>query len=281
MKRETSRLIPVLLLSLLAGCLLSGTAQAWWNQDWTLRKRITIDTTANAGGISDNIGTTQVLIRLADFNFGAAKDDGSDIRILAADDATLLPFHIEKYDSLLGEAFVWVKVSDLKPGAQTTLWLYYGNQGNITAPGGGEPKVTYDDNTVLVYHFNESGVPAHDSSGQGNDSQTPIATTDSLIGLGLHLTGKVPVTIPESTSLAWTDGGSMTWSAWVKPAVLQPNAVIFSRRDGAKEFLVGIDNGSPYLEVNGSRSTAGTPRCRRQLAPSGCHGRRLDHHALS
>ena len=70
MKRETSRLIPVLLLSLLAGCLLSGTAQAWWNQDWTLRKRITIDTTANAGGISDNIGTTQVLIRLADFNFG-------------------------------------------------------------------------------------------------------------------------------------------------------------------------------------------------------------------
>ena len=259
MKRETSRLIPVLLLSLLAGCLLSGTAQAWWNQDWTLRKRITIDTTANAGGISDNIGTTQVLIRLADFNFGAAKDDGSDIRILAADDATPLPFHIEKYDSLLGEAFVWVKVSDLKPGAQTTLWLYYGNQGNITAPGGGEPKVTYDDNTVLVYHFNESGVPAHDSSGQGNDSQTPIATTDSLIGLGLHLTGKVPVTIPESTSLAWTDGGSMTWSAWVKPAVLQPNAVIFSRRDGAKEFLVGIDNGSPYLEVNGSRSTAGTP----------------------
>jgi biopolymer transport protein ExbB len=259
MKRATSPFIQVLLIGLVASFAWSATAQAWWNQDWTIRKRITIDTTANAGGISDPIGTTQVLIRLSDFNFGAAKDDGSDIRILAGDDTTLLPFHIEKYDSLLGEAFVWVKVPDLKPGTQTTLWLYYGNQGNITVPGGGEPKATYDDNTVLVYHFNESGVPAHDSSGQGNDSQTPIATTDSLIGLGLRLTGKVPVTIPASTSLQWNDGGSLTWSAWIKPVVLQPNAVIFSRRDGAKEFLVGIDNGAPFIEVNGSRSAAGSP----------------------
>jgi len=259
MKQATSQFIRVLLIGLLASCALSDTAQAWWNQDWMIRKRITIDTTANAGGISDPIGTTQVLIRLADFNFGAAKDDGSDIRILAGDDTTLLPFHIEKYDSLLGEAFVWVKVPDLKPGAQTTLWLYYGNQGNITVPGGGEPKATYDDDTELVYHFNESGVPAHDSSGQGNDSQTPIATTDSLIGLGLRLTGKVPITIPASGSLAWASGSALTWSAWIKPVVLQPNAVIFSRRDGAQDFVVGMDNGVPFVDINGTRTAAGTP----------------------
>jgi biopolymer transport protein ExbB len=51
----------------------------------------------------------------------------------------------------------------------------------------------------------------------------------------------------------------MTWSAWIKPIALQPNAIIFSRRDGAKDFLIGADNGVPFVEVNGTRSPAGAP----------------------
>ncbi|MCE0483746.1 MAG: DUF2341 domain-containing protein [Methylacidiphilales bacterium] len=257
MKRTT--IIFFNLLLLLAGMVFALPAQAWWNTDWTLRKKITIDTSSTGGAISDPIGTTQVLVRLADFNFAAGKDDGSDIRILSADDKTPLPFHIEKFDSLLGEAFVWVKVPDLKPGSQTVFWLYYGNTGSITIPGGGEPKATYDPDTVLVYHFAESGAPAHDSSGQGNDSTTPIASTESLIGPGLRLTGKVAVTLPGSTSLAWIDGGTMTWSAWIKPAALQPGAVLFSRRDAGKDFLIGLDNGVPFVDINGTRSASGSP----------------------
>jgi len=237
--------------------LLATPAQAWWNNDWTLRKKITIDLSANGGAISDPVGTPPVLLRLADLNFGAAREDGSDLRVIAADDKTPLPFYVEKFDPLMGAAFVWVKVPDLKPGATTTLWLYYGNQGNITEPGGSD-KATYDD-TTLVYHFTENAAPAHDSSGRGNDSQTPISSTDSFIGSGLRLNGKAPVTIPGSTSLAWTDGGSLTWSAWIKPVTLQPNAVVFSRRDGARDFLVGIDNGVPFVEINGARSGSGAP----------------------
>jgi biopolymer transport protein ExbB len=260
MKRATTQLIKVLLICFVAILAWTGSAQAtWWNHDWTIRKKITIDTSANGGAISDPIGTTPVLVRLADFDFGAAKDDGSDIRMIADDDKTPLAFHIEKYDSLLGEAFVWVKVPDLKPGAQTTIWLYYGNQGTITVPGGGDAKATYDGDAELIYHFAESGARAHDSSGSGNDSQGPITTTESFIGSGLRLTGKTPVTIPASGSLAWASGSSLTWSAWIKPAVLQANAVIFSRRDGAGSFLIGMDNGVPFVEINGARSAAGSP----------------------
>jgi biopolymer transport protein ExbB len=259
MKPATLPLLKMCLIGLAASFAWTGTAQAWWNHDWTIRKKITIDTGASGGAISDPIGTSPILIRLADFDFGAAKDDGSDIRLIAGDDKTPLSFHIEKYDSLLGEAFVWVKVNDLKPGEQTTIWLYYGNQGTITAPGGGDSKDTYDSDTTLVYHFAENGTPAHDSSGQGNDSQGPIATTDSLIGPGLRLGGKLSVTIPASPSLAWTDGASLTWSAWIKEAALQPNAIIYSRRDGAKNFVVGVDNGVPYLDITGARTAAGLP----------------------
>jgi biopolymer transport protein ExbB len=259
MKAATPFLLRVLPLSLLVIFAWSSHAQAWWNNDWTLRKKITIDTGATGVAISDPIGTTAVLVRLSDFDFGAAKDDGSDIRIIAGDDKTQLPFHIEKYDSLLGAAYIWVKVNNLKPGVQTTIWLYYGNLGTITVPGGGDPKDTYDSDTTLVYHFAESGAPAHDSSGQGNDSQGPITSTDSLIGPGLKLTGKATVTIPATGSLAWAEGSPLTWSAWIKPAALQQNAIIFSRRDGAKDFVIGMDNGIPFVEINGARTPTGAP----------------------
>ncbi|HEV3271729.1 MAG TPA: DUF2341 domain-containing protein [Candidatus Methylacidiphilales bacterium] len=249
------RLLPILVITLA----LSGTAHAWWNDKWTLRKKITVDASPTGGAITDAIGAGPVLIRLADFDFSAAKDDGSDIRLVADDDKTTLPYRIEKYDSLLGEAFVWVNVPNLKPGASTTLWLYYGNTGDTTVPGDASAKPIYDTDTVLVYHFaDNASQPAADSSGAGNNAQNAGLSDDgALIGPGLRLDGKHTITIPASSSLTWADGGAMTWSAWVKPAILSPNAVFFSRRDGTNAFLVGADNGVPFVEVNGARSPAG------------------------
>ena len=251
------RLLPILLLCLFV----SGTAHAWWNDKWTVREKLTLDTSPTGGAISDTIGSTPVLIRLADFNFSAAKDDGSDIRIIAGDDKTMLPYQIEKYDSLMGEAFVWVSVPNLKPGANTTLWLYYGNQGETTVPNDTHAKPVYDTDTVLVYHFADKvGTPAADASGLGNNaSNAGLSDDGALIGPGLRLDGKTAVSIPTSASLAWTGGSTMTWSAWIKPASLAPNAIVFSRRDGASALLIGVDSGVPFVEINGTRSAAGAP----------------------
>ena len=157
------------------------------------------------------------------FSSPTAKEDGSDIRFIAADDKTVLTYHIEKYDSLMSEAFVWVKVPDVKPGAQTTIWMYYGNAGN-KAVKVDDAKGTYDTDTALIYHFTEHGAPAADFSGNNNTAKNAGATADALIGSGLRLTGHVPVTIPGSPTLAVTPGGAMTWMAWIKPAALQANA---------------------------------------------------------
>ncbi len=242
-------------------------ASAWWNKEWTLRKVITLDATS---GISGPVGSTPVLVRLhdGDFQFAAAKDDGSDIRFVASDEKTLLKYHIEKFDSLLNEAFVWVNVPEVKPGAKTVFWLYYGNAGN-TAVKDEDAKGTYDADTALVYHFAEKGTPPVDSTGNGNNAQNPGLPSDaSMIGNGLRFDGKSAVTIPSSPSLAWTAGGSMTWSAWVKIAPLKPNTAFFSRREGANAFVIGADNGVPFVEVSGAggtrRSAAGAP-----VAPAG------------
>jgi biopolymer transport protein ExbB len=253
------RLLPLLLLFL--AC--SGMAHAgtWWNDKWILRKKITIDTTPTGGAVTDSIGTTPVLIRLSDFNFAAARDDGTDIRIVADDGKTSLPCQIEKYDSLLGEAFVWVSVPNLKPGATTTLYLYYGNQGDTTVEGDGHAKPVYDSDTVLVYHFSDKvGVPPADATANGNNAQNAGLSDDgSIIGSGLRLDGKTTVTLPASSSLGWAAGSSLTWSAWIKPAALAANTVVFSRRDGASDFLVGVDGGVPFVDINGTRSTPGAP----------------------
>jgi biopolymer transport protein ExbB len=246
---------------LLLAC--ASDARAWWNSDWTIRKKITVDTSTSGAPISKPIGTTPILIRLHDgnFRFTDAKEDGSDIRFVAADDKTLLTYHIEKYDSLLNEAFVWVKVPDLKPGAKTSFWLYYGNAGS-RAVRVDNPKETYDVNTALVYHFAGSG-PPQDSTGYHNNAQNAaIPVAGSLIGPGIRFDGTNPITIPNSESLTWKDGAAVTWSAWIKPIAKQPNTILFSRRDGGNAFVIGLDNGVPFAEVSGAggtQRTKGTP----------------------
>lgn len=248
---------------LLATLLLAGTASAkstWWDEAWTLRKKITVDTTANGGNVGEQIGGAVVLVRLFDGNlqFANAKEDGSDIRFVAEDDKTLLTYHIERYDSLLNEAFAWVKLPEVKPGAQTSFWLYYANQGE-KAVSVNDAKGTYDADSVAVYHFAERGTPASDSTSNGNNSQNAgTAVEGALIAGGLRLAGQA-VTIPASPSLAWASAANVTLSIWLKPSVLQPNAILVSRREAERSFLLGLDNGMPFIEVSGQRSSAGAP----------------------
>jgi biopolymer transport protein ExbB len=255
------------LLATIAFLTLSEGARAssWWNSEWSFRKKITLDTTATGAAITDPVGTTPVLIRLhaGNFQFAAAREDGSDIRFVAEDNKTLLPYHIEKYDGLMGEAFVWVKAPELKPGAKTSFWLYYGNN-SPKMDRGGDPKATYDSDTVLVYHFDEHGTPAVDSTSFANLSQNAATAVDgSFIGSGIRLDDKTTLTIPPSASLQWSENSPVTISAWIKLATLPPHETIFSRREGNTSVVIGAEAGAAYVEVSrdgkAQRSAATTP----------------------
>lgn len=244
-----------MLAVLLAGIGLPGAASAWWNEDWSLRKPVTVEAGAGGGAIATPIGRSPVLVRLhpGNFKFDAAKPDGSDLRVIAADDRTPLGFEIEKFDSLLGEAFLWVDLPDLAPGASTGFTLYYGNPKAPALPAGH----AFDADTVLVYHFAEHGAPARDSSAFANNAQSVAPSIDgALIGPGLRLTGAAPLTLPGSPSLAWGEDQALTWSAWVKPAALAANAAIYRRSDGGNGLVIGLDQGAPYVEVTRAGQTA-------------------------
>src|SRR4051794_15067228 len=104
----TNRLFVFLLLLLGA----SAQAKDWWDKEWTVRKKFTVDTTEKGAPVTEPIGGAVLLVRLHDgnFKFDAAKEDGSDLRFLAEDDKTPLNYHVESYDTQLHEGFVWVKL---------------------------------------------------------------------------------------------------------------------------------------------------------------------------
>ena len=92
----------------------------------------------------------RIVLNADNFNFDHAKQDGSDIRFLDSDQATLLNYWIEKWDYNNKEAIIWVKIPYLRGGSTKTIYLYYGN-----------PDATYDPDHYGLNRVMEQ-LPAND-----------------------------------------------------------------------------------------------------------------------
>jgi biopolymer transport protein ExbB len=187
--------------------LFSAASHAWWNEDWTGRKKITLNNPA--GEVSD----APVLIRLhtGNFDFLSANENGSDLRVVAGDDATELKFHIEKWDSINQLALVWVKLPKL--GASTEAWLYFGNE---TAAPASDPKGTYDAASAN-YHFAEAAGNPLDSGPNGLNAAafTGERVAASFANGGVKFNGTQNLVLPAINAT-----GGMSVAMWVKPAAL-------------------------------------------------------------
>jgi len=245
------------LLTLLS-TLLPGLAHAWWQPDWAFRKPITIDGGPQAGAIGGEAGRAPVLVRLhtGNFNFQGVSETGADLRFVAGDDKTVLNHQIEQFDPLLGMALVWVDVHAVGAATPQKLWMYYGNP---KAPASGNGQRTFDPDYTLVYHFAEASVPPRDTTAYGNHAQTSVVSLDgTVVGKGAQL-GREALMLPASPSLQQQAGAALTFSAWIKPDQLGPQQAIYVRRDGNSELVIGLDQGVPFVQVNGQRSTPGQP----------------------
>lgn len=216
-----------------------GLSQAWWSDDWSYRKKITIDTSQAGANIGEELFSVPVLIRLhtGNFDFLNAKDDGTDIRFVSGDDKTPLKYHIEKYDGLNELALIWVRVPKLAASAANDIWLYYGNG---KAADGGDAQGTYDVDHAAVYHFGDAAGAPQDATAYGNHATTSSAgaAADAVIGGGAGFNGSARITLPASPSLVF--GKGFTFSAWIKFAAPR-DAVIFSAQGGGASLVIGID----------------------------------------
>ncbi|MFY0477167.1 DUF2341 domain-containing protein [Achromobacter marplatensis] len=249
----------ILLLTVLAGVLPSA-AHAWWQPDWQYRKQITVDSTAQGMPLGGPAGRTPLLVRLhtGNFTFDGINEKGADIRFVGADDQTVLNHQVEAFDPLLGMALVWVDVPEVADGQRQDIWMYYGNQ---KAPVSANGQLTFDPNYTLVYHFDgAAGAPPRDTTAYSNHGQTPTgAAVDGVIGRAAQFTGAAPLMLPASPSLAIPAAGAFTFSAWVRADQPAGEQLVYARRDAGNALLIGINQGVPFVEVNGQRSQPGQP----------------------
>ncbi len=231
----------------------------WWNKSWAHRQAITLDTTVV--GMSEAPGTSTVLVRLfdANFQFALAREDGSDLRFVAADGKTILPHQIESYDNLLNEAYIWVKIPNIQPTEKTIFNLYFGNtEPEIIATT--KPTDAYDEQTSLVYHFSERAAAPSDTTINANTAGNNGTTAEgSLMGNGIRLLGNSPISIPNSSSLEWKAGQTFTLTTWLKFGAAQANAVIVARGDRNSYVHLLLDQGIPVIQTNTGRSPNGSP----------------------
>jgi len=232
-----------------------GKAAGWWDKAWTIRKPINVTPTSEAEPAGPNL----ILLRLhaGNFQFGSAKEDGSDVRVIAEDGKTELPLHFERYDALMNEAMLWVLVPELKADATAHLHLYYGNP-EATAPTI-NAKDSFPPSATLIYHFTDRGSPARDSTANANASTiAPAVTEGALIAGGILQFGTNGIDVPGSDSLKWNAASEVTISVWVKPTAQAAGGSLFKRVDGSASLTLGVDAGIPYVEIKDGSGTART-----------------------
>jgi len=248
----------------------AAPARAWWNEEWSFRKELTLDTTAEGAQVPAGLAEVPVLVRLHSGNFGYFLDlqeSGADLRFVAGDDTTPLKYHIERLDSINELGFVWVKLSELPASGTSKVWMYYGNP---QAPPGGEPEGSFDTNTALVYHFSESGAP-DDATAYGNDPEafTAEPQSASLIAAGARLGDGGRIVIPDAPSLALDPQAGWTFSAWVRIQEPQSQGYLLERRGNGASLSLVVDGTSLVARYGAGGQAAQTPAT--NLAPGEWH----------
>lgn len=198
--------------------LMPVAALAWWNNDWKQRTVVTLNTSATGVPIQQALNGVAVPIRLhsGNFDFVAARPDGSDLRVLAGDDKTPLKYWIERFDSVNELAVVWAQPLSVLPGTEkNTIYVYAGND-KAPADGPATAALVSDAATLAAFHFSEKDGIAVDQSGGIRAAAATGVEVNGLIGPSARLTG---------TSIKWPAGDKLkaaadapfSLSLWARP----------------------------------------------------------------
>jgi biopolymer transport protein ExbB len=200
-------------------------AQAWWNEDYAERTLVTLDTTAQGVAVKEAVTGLPLAIRLhsGNFDFLAARPDGSDLRVLAADDKTVLPHRIERFDATNELAVLWVQLPTVAPGSdQNRVHVYAGNEkatAEAAAPG------TLGDTALrFIVHFDDADRTGTDAAAGLKTVGTLTPEANAVLAGGARLAG-TPLVWPAAPGLQIAAGGPATLALWWRADALAAGTV--------------------------------------------------------
>ncbi len=230
-----------LLLGLIAAAPpVAAATETWWNKEFGQRTRITLNTSAAGVPLREAQTAVALPLRLhsGNFDFVGAQPDGRDLRVLAADGKTALPYWIERFDGNNELAVVWAQVPSVAPASDKNVVYVYA--GNPQAAAEARPAAAvFDAGTAAAFHFSESDGAAADHTGTLRALAPAAVELNGLIGPSARLAG---------SALEWPA------SPRVRAAPGAPYAVsLWARLDSAGGTL--FSQGPLALELAGSRPT--------------------------
>ena len=206
-------------LALFAACVAwPGVASAWWNSDWQQRTQVTLNTTQQGVQTTQALSGVVVPVRLhsGNFDFLGAKPDGSDLRVVAADDKTPLKFWVERFDGANELAVIWVQLPSVMPASdQNQVYVYAGNEqaaAEVSSPA------LFDDQTTAAFMFAENNGPTADVTGQRRSAVAVNREANGMIGAALRLEGQQPVALDMGDQPVAPSTGPYSVAMWIKPA---------------------------------------------------------------
>lgn len=197
-----------------AAALLPTTAHAWWNADWSERAKITLNTSAQGLETKEAASGVAVAVRLhsGNFDFTAAKEDGSDLRVVAGDDKTPLKFSVERFDAVNELAVLWVQLPSVLPGTDKNVFYVYG--GNAKAAAEAADASGFDAATVIALHFSDKPAGA-DQLGAVKPQGTLLTEPNGLLASSARLGGEA-IVYALSDKPVVDAGNQLTVSLWVR-----------------------------------------------------------------
>jgi hypothetical protein len=242
---------------------------AWGAGDysaWGHSAELVLNTTSGGAGIASTVTGFPLLVRLKrdNFDFSQARPDGGDIRF-AKPDGSPLPYEIERWDSQLQAAEVWVKVDTIRGNdAAQTIRMYWGNEAAADSSMG-TAVFGAANGYLAAWHLGGKGTAARPNAAGGNPAQPAnydgdeavagvIAGADSLDGAAA------------GDYLDLGDGyeglaGGMTFSVWAFPTAVKTWSHLLDLGNGedADNVVVGrwdTTAGYSFLNYSGANRSA-------------------------
>jgi len=162
--------------------------------------------------------------------------NGWDIVFRGSNGMTGLYHEIEEYDGTAGTLVAWVRIDSLSKAADTTFYMYYGNDCVNVDPS--DPDNVWDASYEGVWHLSEAtaatNVDSTSNSNDGSPSGPPSATSSGKIVGALDFDGS-----DDYVSVGNAGSGIKTVSFWLEAD------------DITSREIIDMD-GSDQVEINGS-----------------------------
>jgi hypothetical protein len=183
---------------------LGGTQQRDWCYDeWSYRKKITIDSDEVSG--STTLDDFPVLIYINNSDLNKARADGFDILFALPTDSTTclqLDHEIQFFNSSSGILWAWVRIPELSATEDTEIFVYYGNvdstnQQNVSGvwSGGFQHVYHLEDMSDSVGGATLTDNNTAEATGKINNCREFDGNGDNLVNLSNSVNGYSAVTV--------------------------------------------------------------------------------------